>query len=344
MLLRWLLRLVIVLFIFWLLPYSWTLILAFLSALLLEGLVAFLQKKFTIKRSLSVLISFLLYIGGLGTVLYLFVSVIIQQIITLSETLPGFIKNIYYTVILPTIRKWETYSQNLPKDVIQSIEDMMEKGISSLEIFFRDLIERLLQLVTVLPGFMIELLIYLIALFLISLELPNIKKKVKGLFQEKTYEKLSIVYSDLIKAGLGFIKAQVVLSIITFMMAYCGLLLLRVPYTLLLSLLIVVVDILPILGTGSVLVPWAVVAIFQGNQNLGIGLIALFFVITVVRRIVEPKVLSANMGLSPLAALVSLYLGFKILGFVGLFLGPALVIVYEALKKSGVIKVNRVIM
>lgn len=78
----------------------------------------------------------------------------------------------------------------------------------------------------------------------------------------------------------------------------------------------------------------------QGHDSLAIGLFILFGVITVVRRVVEPKVFSTNMGISPLAALVSLYIGFKLLGFVGLFLGPALVILYDALRKVGIIQIN----
>ncbi|WP_108671963.1 sporulation integral membrane protein YtvI [Peribacillus acanthi] len=343
MLLRWLIRILVVITLLWLLPYAWTLILAMITAILLDGLVSFFQNKLKWKRVTSVIVSFLIYIGGLVGLGYIFVSVIIQQIITLSEKFPGFVKEIFYSVILPSIRKWENYAQTLPKDVILSVEDMMEKGIQSLEAFFRSLIESIVQLAAILPGFFIEFLIYLIALFLFSLELPVIKRSIKSIFQEKTYEKVSFVYSELMMAGWGFVKAQIILSLITFFMAYSGLLILKVPYTLLLSILIVIVDILPILGTGSVLVPWAVIVILQGNQNLGIGLIALFFIITVVRRIVEPKIYSANMGVSPLAALISLYLGFKVLGFAGLFIGPALVIVYEALKKAGVIKIKTVI-
>ncbi len=121
-------------------------------------------------------------------------------------------------------------------------------------------------------------------------------------------------------------------------MAFIGLSILQVPYAVLLSILIVFVDVLPILGTGSVLVPWAVISFFQENQFLGIGLILLFIVITVVRRILEPKVFSSNMGISPLAALISLFVGFKILGFIGFFVGPAIVIVYDTLREAGILK------
>jgi predicted PurR-regulated permease PerM len=113
--------------------------------------------------------------------------------------------------------------------------------------------------------------------------------------------------------------------------------LLRVDYSLILAIIIVVVDILPILGTGSVLVPWAIYAFSQGQTNLGIGLVVLFLVITVVRRAVEPKIMSTNMGISPLAALISMFIGLKILG---LFLGPVVVILFETLRRANIIKLN----
>ncbi|RFU62048.1 sporulation integral membrane protein YtvI [Peribacillus glennii] len=340
MLLRWFWRIVLLLVLLYIVPYSWTLIFALVTAMLLEGFINSISKTFKLNRLWSVLIAFIVYVGGLLGAVFIIVSVLTKQIITLSQKLPGVVKDLYNTAVLPFIRKWENYSQSLPTDVIRSVEDALERGISSLEAFARNLVEGTVQLVAVVPGFLIEFLIYLIALFLFCLEFPVIKRKAKNFLQESTYQKISLVFVDLNKAGIGFLRAQLFLSLITFTMAYTGLWLLKVPYTLLLSILIVIVDILPILGTGSVLVPWAIVAMLQGNQHLGIGLIIMFIVITIIRRIVEPKVYSASLGLTPLAALVSLYLGFKILGFVGLFLGPALLIIYETLKKAGVIKRN----
>ncbi|CAH0344300.1 sporulation integral membrane protein YtvI [Bacillus sp. CECT 9360] len=341
MLLRWFWRIVILLLVIFLVPYSWTLIFALVTAMLLDGLVSSISDTFKLKKRLwSVLIAFLVYVGGLLGLIFIVISVLTIQIINFSQKTPGLVREIYSSAILPFIRQWEKYSQSLPSEVIRSVEDALERGITSLERFTQNLVESTVQLVAVVPGFLIDFLIYLIALFLILLEFPLIKLKLRAFMKESTYQKMSLVFRDLSKAGIGFLKAQVFLSLITFTMAYTGLWLLNVPYTLLLSILIVIVDVLPILGTGSVLVPWAIVALFQGNQHLGIGLLIMFIVITIIRRIVEPKVYSANMGLTPLAALISLYLGFKILGFIGLFLGPALVIVYETLKKAGVIKMN----
>ncbi|WP_409291702.1 sporulation integral membrane protein YtvI [Peribacillus sp. SCS-37] len=337
---KWLWGIVLLVIVIVIVPYSWTLIFAFITAVFLESLVSPLQWKAKLSRHWSVLASFLIYLGLLISLVYFCVSVLIKQIINLSEIAPGFARELYQTVFIKYIYKWENYSESLPKDVIISIEDTMERGISGLEVFFQKLVQGIIGLVTLIPGFLIEFLIYMVALFLFSLELPRIKRRIKEYLKPETAGKVSLVYNDLTKAGIGFLKAQVILSVVTFVMAFIGLSILKAPYVLLLSILIVFVDILPILGTGSVLVPWAVIAILQGQQGLGIGLIILFIIITVVRRIIEPKIYSTNMGLSPLAALISLYLGFKLIGFAGLFLGPALVIVFDTLKRAGAIRLN----
>ncbi|AGK52501.1 sporulation integral membrane protein YtvI [Bacillus sp. 1NLA3E] len=322
------------------LPHSLPLIFALLTALLLEGLVSWLIEKLRFSRLQSVIAVFTGYVLMLVVIGYNTIAIITTQTVTLSEKTPTFVKDLYRSAIKPLIKKWESYSQSLPKDVIGSIENTVENSINSLDSFMQGMVQAIINFLTVIPGFLIEFLIYLVALFLISLELPKLKVKLDNYLTDQTKKKFYLVTTQLSKAGIGFIKAQIILSFITFTMAFVGLTILRVPYTALLSLLIVVVDILPILGTGSVLVPWAVVAILQDNSFLGIGLIILFFVITIVRRIIEPKVYSSSLGISPLASLISLYIGFKLLGIVGVFLGPAVVIVYDTLKKANIIKMN----
>ncbi len=335
---KWIIVALLTLVVILLIPYSLPIIFALLTAMLLDGVVGVFQHRFKFKRIYAVLTTFLLYIASLTLLGYFLIDTIFQQLLTLSKKVPNFAKELYATVILPSINRWKDYSETLPGNVLSSIERNLENAVNSLDTYVRSLIEYTIGLATTIPAFLLEFLIYLVALFLISLELPRLKAKMESYLTEATKEKMYLVAGQLSRAGVGFIKAQIFLSLLTFVMAYIGLWLLGVPYTALLSLLIVVVDILPILGTGSVLVPWAVVAILQGNEHLGIGLIAMFVIITVVRRTIEPKVMSSNMGISPLAALVSLYIGFKLLGFIGLFLGPTLVILYDALKNAGIIR------
>lgn len=321
-------------------PYTITLILALVTALLLEGLVNWFEKKFRLSRVNSVILAFISYILILIGIGYQLLKITIEQITSLSENTPTLVQDFYLSTLLPIIRQMYQYLETLPSEVVLSVENTIENSVNSLDSFLQTLFTSAFSLITAIPGFLIEFLIYLIALFLITLELPNLKKKLSQYLTTETKTRVSLVTNKLTSAGIGFIKAQIILSALTFMLAFVGLAVLGVSNKVLISLLIVIVDILPILGTGSVLVPWGIVAILQGDNFLGIGLIILFVVITVIRRTIEPKVYSTNLGISPLASLISLYIGFKLLGFIGLFAGPAVVIVFDTLRKANILKMN----
>lgn len=337
---KWIIILAVVAGVIFFVPYSLPLIFAFLTAILLEGLVNYYQRKLNLSRVKSVLASFITYLLGITVIGYNLFLLLFQQALRLSEKTPTYVKDLYSTAIKPLIRKWESYSKTLPPDAIDSVENSINNAINSLDSFLQATVQFLIHFLTGIPGFLIELLVYMIALFLFSLELPNIKEKVKAHLTPQTKEKLSIVIKQLTLAGLGLIKTHIFLSLLTFILALIGLAILGVKYTALIALLIVIVDILPILGTGSVLVPWAIISLLQAQKFLGFGLIILFLVITIVRRIIEPKMYATNLGISPLSALISFYIGFKLLGFIGLFAGPAIVILIEALIKVNIIRFN----
>jgi sporulation integral membrane protein YtvI len=320
-----------------LLPYSLPLVFALATALLLEPAVQNLQTNYRLKRMHAVAAVFSLFLIIVGFAFYFLIVILVQQIMTFSQKLPHFLSETT-EVFNKFIQTWESYSSSIPKEIIASLENSVETIQQLLLEFATNLTQSIVHYITLIPGFLIHFLVYLVALFLISLDLPKLKKGIKKYLSERTYQRLAMVVTQLSKAGIGFIKAQFLLSLITFFLALVGLLLLKVDYAIVMALLIVIVDILPILGTGSVLVPWGVISIANGNSGLGIGLIVLFVIITVVRRIIEPKVFSTNLGISPLAALVSVYLGFQLLGFIGLFIGPAIIILVEAMIKAGVIK------
>jgi sporulation integral membrane protein YtvI len=320
-----------------LLPYSLPLVFALATALLLEPAVQNLQNNYRLKRVHAVTTVFSLFLIIVGFAFYFLIVILVQQIITFSQKLPHFLSEAT-EVFNKFIQTWESYSSSIPKEIIASLENSVETIQRLLLEFATNSTQSIVHFITLIPGFLIHFLVYLVALFLISLDLPKLKKRLKKYLSERTHQRLAMIVTQLSKAGIGFIKAQFLLSLITFFLALVGLLLLKVDYAVIMALLIVVVDILPILGTGSVLVPWGIISIANGNSGLGIGLIVLFVIITVVRRIIEPKVFSTNLGISPLAALVSVYLGFQLLGFIGLFIGPAFVILMETMVKAGVIK------
>lgn len=337
---KWILLSVLIVVVIILLPLSLSLLFALVTALILEGAVQRLQNHLKFGRGLAVFTAFTAYAAMLVMIGYFTVKVVFDQFVAFASSLPEIIEEVYASIIQPTLTKWEQVQETIPKGVVQSLEESFTAGLKSFEEGVNGFLNSLIDFIAFLPGFMFEILIYLIALYLFSLELPRLKRMIADSLTMKTKEKLVLVLEELNKAGIGFVKAQIFLSALTFVMAFAGLSILSVPYTVVLSLLIVIVDILPILGTGSFLVPWAIYAFFQNDQALSIGLVILFLVITVVRRVIEPKIFSSSMGITPLAALISLFIGFKLLGFIGLFAGPALVIVFDTLRKARMIRTD----
>ncbi len=128
-----------------------------------------------------------------------------------------------------------------------------------------------------------------------------------------------------------YLRAYLLLFLLTAGELLLGFLILDVRYAFLLALVTAVLDALPVLGVGVVLVPYAAISLISGNTALGVGLLLLYGVITVVRQIAEPRLVGKSLGLHPILMLVSFYAGWKLFGVAGVFIGPLLVMIIKAL-------------
>jgi sporulation integral membrane protein YtvI len=124
------------------------------------------------------------------------------------------------------------------------------------------------------------------------------------------------------RLGQSYLRACLLLVLTTFLLTFIGLAVLGVPYAFLLAVLLAVVDLLPLLGTGIILVPWAALCLLLGQVKLGIGLLILYGVSTLVRQILEPKLIGDGLGLHPLASLCAMYAGLRLFGVWGMILSP----------------------
>lgn len=143
------------------------------------------------------------------------------------------------------------------------------------------------------------------------------------------------VKADLLATLGKWCKAQCILLGVTFCELLTGFLLLRQGYALLLAALIAVIDALPVFGTGTVLVPWGALCLLTGNVPKGLGLLALYGVISLVRSVLEPKIMAAQVDLPPLAALAAMYVGFCAFGVAGMVLCPMALLFVKQLHDSG---------
>ena len=128
----------------------------------------------------------------------------------------------------------------------------------------------------------------------------------------------------------GYIRAYMLIMLLTFCELFVGFLILRFRYAFLIAAVVAIVDVLPVLGSGTVLFPWAAILFISGDARRGIGLLILLAVMYVVRQFAEPRLVGKQMGHHPFVSLFSAYLGFKLLGVPGMIAAPAVIFVLKA--------------
>jgi len=321
------------------LPLSIPLVAALFTAILLNPFVNLLQRKVKVGRRISVIVVFLLLVFLLGFVSTFIVTKAIAQVVNFVEDIPHHtqqLNNLYH--------KWENeiqqYAQTLPDEFIKQVSESIQQNLTSLGDTIKEkiTIDNIAQMFSKVPNFLVSFLVYLISLFLFMLELPTIKENLYQIMTDETAAKVTFMGRKLNNVFLGFIKAQLVLGFIIFVAALIGLLIISPEVALIMSIIIWIVDLIPIIGSIIILGPWALYMFLAGKTVMGIKLSILAIILLAIRRIVEPKVMGQQMGLSPLLTLISMFLGLKVFGFLGLIIGPLIIILITSATEAGIIK------
>lgn len=192
--------------------------------------------------------------------------------------------------------------------------------------------------VSSLPAFLLNLVITVVAACFIAADYPRVLEFLKRCIPKRYRQTAAELKSFFFTTVLRLLRAYLTIMFITFCELSVGLLILRVPNPVGLAALIAVVDILPVLGTGTVMIPWAIIELLMGKISLGIGLALVYAVITIARNILEPKIVGSHIGLHPLITLAAIVVGLKALGVAGMLLFPITVIFVKHLHDSGAIR------
>jgi len=188
------------------------------------------------------------------------------------------------------------------------------------------------------PSLLFTLILTVLASYLIAMDYPRISCFILAQIPEKWQQILFSSRQFLTGQLFRILKGYLIIMLITFSELAAGLWLLRVDAPIKKAALIAVLDILPLIGTGGVLIPWAIIEFLLGNRFLAVGLGILYGIITVVRTIAEPKIIGDQTGLSPLVTLTAMYVGWKIAGFIGILLAPIITLLLCWLQEQKIIK------
>ncbi|WP_121616745.1 sporulation integral membrane protein YtvI [Virgibacillus halodenitrificans] len=322
-------------------------LIAFLLAYLVNPLVNLLEKRVKLSRGISVSVSMIIVIGSLLVgIFYLSIELVagIQYLITMF---PSKIEHFSYQLnllmadhILPLFNEVSNIFNQLngdqQQDILEQIKSAKNGIIESTVVLLKEFMQGLLTFVQGLPNIAASFLFGLLGTFFISKDWYKIKSWIVKLLPKSVKTKGETIGKGLKIALFGYLKSQVILVVIITITIIIGLFILGVNHAITIGILIGMLDFLPFFGTGFVLIPWSICSLINGKVFLGIGLPILYLVLVIVRNLVEPKVLSFSTGLNTLATIISMYVGLKLFGFAGLFLGPITLIIVTTFIKVNV--------
>ncbi len=218
-----------------------------------------------------------------------------------------------------------------------ALRELMSQGTGLPTRLYEGLASLAAGAAAALPGLLLFLLTTLLATYLMSAGRPELLALVRARVPTGWLAQGRQLGGQLKLALWGWLRAQLLLMLLTFGELTVGLLLLRVNLALLLAGLIALLDALPVFGAAAVLVPWALGALLTGRVLLGVGLLALCGITALVRSLLEPRLVGRRVGLHPLAALAGMYVGFQALGVAGMVLAPLLLVVVKQLWTCGIL-------
>ncbi|MBR0516647.1 MAG: sporulation integral membrane protein YtvI [Firmicutes bacterium] len=293
-------------------------------------------------------VAFLLVVLFYGLIAALLTHAVIQLIVALVGWF-GSLTTIYAENIEPALLRVMDWYENLvasidpahaaqAESIGNNILGSLASWVASLS---RSLVGYAQRLALGTPKFFISLIFCIVSTVFLSMDYPNITYFFLGQFPEKSQQTILEAKNYLLKTIGGMLKSYGLIMFITFCELNIGLRIIGVEDATVLSLIIAIFDILPALGTGGIMIPWVVIELVQGNVMLGVKLLLLYAVITVVRNILEPKIVGESIGLHPVLLLISIYVGGTILGPMGIIIMPFTLIVIKKLNDAGHIHVFR---
>lgn len=321
-----------------LLPVALPFLLGGVLAVAAEPAVRFGQKAFRLKRGLSagfgVTATLVLLLGLLSFL----GAAAVKELGQLASFVPDVEQSVEQGLQL--LQNWLS---GAARQAPQGVRPVLERTVNN---FFDDgtaVMERLSQQVPAVvssalgwvPDGLLGIGTGVLAAFFLSARLPRLKDWVAARLKQPPFDRVVPVLRRVRKALGGWLTAQLKLALVTYGILALGFLILGIPYGLLWALPVAVVDAVPLLGTGTVLVPWALVCLLQGNTARFFGLLAVYAAAAATRTVLEPRLVGRQLGLDPLVTLGALYAGYRVWGFLGLIIAPMAAAAVKSVLSAG---------
>lgn len=335
--------LLVILCLKYVLPFLLPFVVAFLIAALLNRPIMFLAEKLNGKRVVpAILMTLLFYVAAaaLFSLLGLRVFMFVWETV---RALPQLYRNTLEPALETMFSSLEVYLDELDPAVVTALTDNMNSALGSLGSFVTNASVRIISYISgvaaAVPGSFLNVIITIIVTFFLAIDYPKVTGFILRQLPEKADFYIGEVRDYVGGTLLKCLASYALILCITFLEISVGLTVLRVPNAILIALCIAVFDILPVLGTGGIMIPWGIISLIMGKWVLGLGLLVLYLIITVIRNIIEPKIVGHQVGLHPVVTLLSMLAGLQLFGIIGLFGFPITLSLLKNLNDRGVIHI-----
>ncbi|UOQ47166.1 sporulation integral membrane protein YtvI [Gracilibacillus caseinilyticus] len=321
--------------------YLFPLFLGCLFALILYPLVKALSNRLNIPHVVSCLLAILFAICLL---LFVFVFIgmeLLQGIMYLAKWIP---QNIQFLIdafvqqfnlwIQPLLERLDLFIHSLPNQPHTIMEDKLseisQNAADQLGAFLEMLLNWTGNQLASLPGSLTVLIFSFLCTFFICKDWMRFSHFLAETMPISLVE-LSFTISQHVKEKvIKYVKAQLILIAMTFVIILLGLLIFRVQHALTIAFIMAIVDLLPVIGTGLIFVPWSLYLFMTGQTGLAICLFSLYLVVLLQRQLAEPKLIANALGVHPILTILAIYLGFQLFGVKGIWIAPAILFIGKA--------------
>ena len=313
----------------WLLPF----LLAVLTARLMEPAVRYLNGRLGFRRGFAAAVC-TAAAAGLATLLVTLMLVrLANEAERLAAALPG-----YASELSSAAEKLSDRLGSIFEADNAAVSGFIEHaGTDAAERLSGLLVDAAAGFVSAAPRCLLFAVTFLVSLYFTSASYPTVTQFIMRQIPDRLHDSFFDLKNGMLSALGKWLKAQLMLMLMTFGELTAGFLLLRVDYPLMLAALTALIDALPVLGVGTVLLPWSLFSFVTGRGPLGAELVALYGVITLVRSTAEPRLVGAQLGVAPLATLTAVYIGYCLLGVPGMLIAPVTLVLINTLNSRGVI-------
>jgi sporulation integral membrane protein YtvI len=322
------------------LAYTLPFVLAFIFAMILQRPTKYLVNKFNIKNFLASIITVIIFFAIIITLLTIGITSITTELIQLGKN-----AQVYITNNTPRIYEYfdilRDYYDNLDPTIVKTIQDNLSTSVTKVSNLAAAVVGGIasfaLNFLASVPYIVMVILFTLLATYFFTKDMASAKNKFLDILPSRNSSKMLYIFNEAKKMLGGYAFSYAVIIFCTFLETLIGFSILGIKYALIISVISAVVDVMPVLGVGSVYVPLAIFHFISGKPITGVGILILYALVFIIRQIIEPRILSASLGLHPVAVLSAIFIGLKANGISGMFFCMFLVVFYTIFKKVNVI-------